>query len=84
MVKTTEITVPYKHERTHTREKPHECKECRKPFVTVFRRHVTMHTGEKPYKNAEYGKGFSIPGPLTSMKGFTGQKLLNVNSMGNT
>ncbi|KAJ1112173.1 hypothetical protein NDU88_000441, partial [Pleurodeles waltl] len=39
------------HMKTHTGEKPHECSECEKAFITKGQLviHHRVHTGTKPY-----------------------------------
>lgn len=47
------------HMRTHTMEKPYECKICQMRFSLAcnLRRHMMTHTGERPHKCELCGKG---------------------------
>lgn len=47
------------HMRTHTKEKPYQCSNCkmRFSFKANFKRHMMTHTGERPHKCELCGKG---------------------------
>ncbi|XP_049632683.1 histone-lysine N-methyltransferase PRDM9-like [Suncus etruscus] len=49
------------HQMTHTREKPHVCRECGCDFNlrSHLSKHQRTHTGERPYVCKECGRGFS-------------------------
>lgn len=49
------------HVRTHSEEKPCECRDCGKIYScsSSLQLHVRTHTGEKPYKCKECGAAFS-------------------------
>ena len=48
------------HDKTHTGEKPHECKTCFKHFrnSSDLKRHEKIHTGERPHVCKVCFKGF--------------------------
>ena len=54
------------HEKTHSSERPYQCKECDKSFKTSrdMNRHTRKHTGVKPYKCTKCGKMFTQSGNL--------------------
>ncbi|XP_049641437.1 histone-lysine N-methyltransferase PRDM9-like [Suncus etruscus] len=65
------------HQRTHTREKPHVCRECGRGFSlrSNLIRHQRTHTGEKPYVCSECGRDFSLKSHLIRhQRTHTGEK----------
>ncbi|XP_076273522.1 uncharacterized protein LOC143204690 [Rhynchophorus ferrugineus] len=65
------------HMRSHTGEKPFECKYCERRFYhsSHLKEHIRRHTGEKPFQCIVCLKRFTIKGELTMhMKSHTGDK----------
>lgn len=52
--------------RTHSSERPYECKVCNKrfSFKQSLRNHAYVHTGEKPYTCDQCGMAFRQIGHL--------------------
>ncbi|XP_012661517.2 zinc finger protein 260-like isoform X2 [Otolemur garnettii] len=81
--------VPYRPyiqlNKTHNREKPYECSECRKAFsnYSALTAHQRIHTGEKPYECKECGKAFSHNSSrIQHQRIHTGEKPYECNECG--
>ncbi|XP_045704705.1 histone-lysine N-methyltransferase PRDM9-like [Phyllostomus hastatus] len=67
----------FRHQRTHSGEKPYVCRECRRGFTrgSNLIAHQRTHSGEKPYVCRECGKGFAEKSNLvTHQRTHSGEK----------
>jgi uncharacterized Zn-finger protein len=54
-------TMLKRHNLTHTKERPYQCRFCTKTYTDFGGRqnHERSHTGERPYKCKECGQSFA-------------------------